>query len=33
MEKVKYVRLANREGLIRARMLGAEVAEGEVSRV
>ena len=30
MEKVQYVRMAKREGLIRARMLGAEVAKGEV---
>ena len=30
MEKVTYVRMAKREGLIRARMLGAEVARGEV---
>ena len=30
MEKIVYVRNAQREGLIRSRMLGAELAKGEV---
>ena len=33
MDKVRYVRTKQREGLIRARMLGAELAKGEVVMV